>query len=31
MFELDDEFAENDIPTSLIRSRADCPTMEVSF
>ena len=30
MFELDDEFAESDVPTTLIRSKADCPTMEVS-
>lgn len=30
MFELDDEYAESDIPTTLIRSKADCPTMEVS-
>ena len=31
MFELDDEYAESDIPTTLIRSKADCPTMEVGF
>ncbi len=31
MFELDDEeYADSDIPTTLIRSKADCPTMEVS-
>ena len=29
MFELDDEYAESDIPTTLIRSKADCPNMEV--
>ena len=29
MFELDDEYAESDIPTTLIRSKADCPTVEV--
>ena len=28
--ELDDEFADTDIPTTLIRSKADCPTLEVS-
>ena len=31
VFELDDEYAESDIPTTLIRSIADCPTMEVSY
>ena len=31
VFELDDEYAESDIPTTLIRSKADCPTMEVGF
>ncbi len=30
MFELEDEYAESDIPTTLIRSKADCPGMEVS-
>ena len=29
MFELDDEYAESDIPTTLIRSKADCPNIEV--
>ena len=29
VFELDDEYAESDIPTTLIRSKADCPTIEV--
>ena len=29
MFELDDEYTESDIPTTLIRSKADCPNMEV--
>ena len=29
MFELDDQYAESDIPTTLIRSKADCPTVEV--
>ena len=31
MFELDDEYAESDIPTTLIRSKADCPTVEVKY
>ncbi len=30
VFELEDEYAESDIPTTLIRSKADCPGMEVS-
>ncbi|CAI8038519.1 Protein Red [Geodia barretti] len=30
VFELDDEYAESDIPTTLIRSKADCPTVEVT-
>lgn len=30
MFELDDEYAESDIPTTLLRSKADCPSVEVS-
>ena len=30
MFELDDEYAESDIPTTLLRSKADCPTQEVT-
>ena len=29
MFELDDEYAESDIPTTLIRSKTDCPNLEV--
>ena len=29
MFELDDEYAESDIPTTLIRSKSDCPNIEV--
>lgn len=29
MVDLDDEYADTDIPTTLIRSKADCPTMEV--
>lgn len=29
--DLDDEYADTDIPTTLIRSKADCPTMEVSL
>ena len=29
MFDLDDEYSESDIPTTLIRSKADCPTVEV--
>jgi IK cytokine len=29
VIELDDELAESDIPTTLIRSRADCPGLEV--
>ena len=28
--DLEDEFAEFDIPTTTIRSKADCPTLEVS-
>ena len=31
VFELDDEYAESDIPTTLIRSKADCPTVEVLY
>ena len=31
MFELDDEYTESDIPTTLIRSKADCPTVEVLY
>lgn len=27
--DLDDEFTDTDIPTTLIRSKADCPSMEV--
>uniref|UniRef100_A0A673GTW9 Protein Red-like n=1 Tax=Sinocyclocheilus rhinocerous TaxID=307959 RepID=A0A673GTW9_9TELE len=27
--DLEDEYADTDIPTTLIRSKADCPTMEV--
>jgi IK cytokine len=29
VIELEDELAETDIPTTLIRSRADCPGLEV--
>ena len=29
VFELDEEYAESDIPTTLIRSKADCPQAEV--
>ena len=29
VFELDDEYAESDIPTTLIRSKTDCPNLEV--
>ena len=29
VFDLDDEYSESDIPTTLIRSKADCPTVEV--
>ena len=29
VFELDDEYADTDIPTTLIRSKADCPSLEV--
>lgn len=29
VFELEDEYVESDIPTTLIRSKADCPGMEV--
>ncbi|XP_065884938.1 protein Red-like [Dysidea avara] len=28
VFELDDEYAESDIPTTLIRSKTDCPNLE---
>ena len=31
MFELNDEYAESDIPTTLLRSKADCSTKEVWF
>lgn len=27
--DLEDEFAESDIPTTLLRSKADCPNTEV--
>lgn len=27
---MDDEYSESDIPTVLIRSKADCPVQEVS-
>ena len=30
VFEMDDEYAESDIPTTLLRSKADCPTQEVT-
>nr|XP_002129642.1 protein Red [Ciona intestinalis] len=29
VFELEDDYAESDIPTTLIRSKADCPNLEV--
>lgn len=29
--DLDDEFTDTDIPTTLIRSKADCPSMEVQL
>jgi hypothetical protein len=29
VFELEDEYVESDIPTTLMRSKADCPGMEV--
>ena len=29
VFDLEDEYAESDIPTTLIRSKADCPGIEV--
>lgn len=29
--DLDDEFTDTDIPTTLIRSKADCPSMEVWY
>jgi IK cytokine len=29
--DLEDDFGESDIPTTLIRSKADCPSLEVSF
>lgn len=28
IFEVDNEYADSDIPTTLLRSKADCPTME---
>lgn len=31
MFEMDEEYLESDIPTVLIRSKADCPVQEVRF
>lgn len=30
VFDLDDEYTETDIPTTLIRSKADCPNIEIS-
>uniref|UniRef100_A0A3B3BS05 IK cytokine n=1 Tax=Oryzias melastigma TaxID=30732 RepID=A0A3B3BS05_ORYME len=30
VIDLDDEFTDTDIPTTLIRSKADCPSMEAS-
>ena len=29
MYDLEDEYAESDIPTTLLRSIAECPTVEV--
>lgn len=29
IIELDDDYAESDIPTTLMRSKTDCPNMEV--
>lgn len=31
VFDVEDEYAESDIPTTLIRSKADCPGIEVSL
>jgi len=31
VFDVEDEYAETDIPTTTIRSKADCPGMEVSI
>ena len=31
VFDIEDEYAESDIPTTLIRSKADCPGIEVSY
>lgn len=28
--DLEDEFADSDVPTTTIRSKADCPSLEVS-
>lgn len=28
--DLEDEFADSDVPTTIIRSKADCPSLEVS-
>ena len=29
VFDVEDEFVESDIPTTTIRSKADCPVLEV--
>ena len=31
VFDVEDEYAESDIPTTLIRSKADCPGIEVGL
>lgn len=31
VFDVEDEYAESDIPTTLMRSKADCPGIEVSL
>ena len=29
--DLEDEYADADVPTTIVRSKADCPTVDVSF
>ena len=31
LVDLEDEFAESDIPTTIVRSKADCPSLEVTI
>lgn len=30
VFQVDDDYTDTDIPTTLLRSKADCPTLEVN-